>query len=325
MWKTRVTGMLGIQYPILEGGMTMAGNAELAAAVSNAGGLGVIGSNPGWVPVDKRVENLRKHIRRVKELTSKPFGVNFTVFAMAELAEKLIDTAVEEGVKVAIVTGGSPKLFTKTLKDAGIVVMHLVGNSKHAKTAEAAGVDVVIAEGYEAGGINSPDELTTFVLVPYVVDAVTIPVVAAGGICDSRGFVAALALGAEGVQIGSRFVATKECSVHESFKQAILRASDTDTLITQRCLGGRVRCLRNEYANKMSEYEKLGDMDGMRLFLGHGKAREGQMLGDTEGGEMSIGQVAGRIVEIKSAKEIIEEIINGSTSVTARCIELQNS
>ena len=225
MWKTRVTELLGIEYPIIQGGLSMAGNGELAAAVSNAGGLGMIGSNPGWVPAEQRKENLRHHIRTAKALTSKPFGVNFTLFTLRDVAEQQMDVAIEEGVKVAVSSGGNPRLFTRKLKDAGLLVMQVVGNQRQAKTAEEAGVDIIIAEGYEAGGNNFPDELTTMVLIPYIVDAVNVPVVAAGGIADSRAFMAALALGAQAVQMGTAFIPTKECHVHQAYKEAIVAST----------------------------------------------------------------------------------------------------
>ena len=247
MWKTRVTELLGIQYPIIEGGMSMASNGELAAAVSNAGGLGMIGSNPGWMPVEQRAETLRHHINVTRALTDKPFGVNFTLYALQDLAEKQMDVAIEEGVKVAVCSGGNPRLYTKKLNDAGLIVMHVVGSQRQAQAALAAGVDIIIAEGYEAGGSNFPDELTTMVLIPSVVNVVEVPVVAAGGIADSRAFVAALALGAEGVQIGSAFIPTNECHVHQAYKEAVVAARDTDTVITQRALGSRNRSLKNSH------------------------------------------------------------------------------
>jgi len=323
MWRTRVCDLLGIEYPILEGGMTMAGNAELAAAVSNAGGLGMLGSNPGWVPVEQREENMRNSIRKTKSLTDKPFGVNVTIFAMEKLSERLVDIALEEGVKVIVTSGGSPRLFAQKIKDAGSRVLHVVGNAKMAKTAEDAGVDMVVAEGYEAGGVNFPDELTTFVLVPYVVKAVKIPVVAAGGISDARGFVAALVLGAEGVQMGSRFVATKECHVHEGYKEAILEANDTDTLITRRAIGLRIRSLKNQFVNSLLDMDQRGAAEEMKAYIGMGKAREGQLLGDKETGDMSIGQIAGMIDRIESAADVVQSVIGGADSVMKRCLELQ--
>ncbi|MEE8442548.1 MAG: nitronate monooxygenase [Dehalococcoidia bacterium] len=325
MWKTGVTDALGIQFPIIEGGMSMAGNGELAAAVSNAGGLGMIGSNPGWVPVEQRAENLRHHIRLARALTDKPFGVNFTLFVLREMAEQQMDVAIEEGVKVAVCSGGNPRLYTKKLKDAGMLVMHVVGNQRQAQAAQAAGVDIIIAEGYEAGGNNFPDELTTMTLIPYVVDVVDVPVVAAGGIADSRAFVAALALGAQGVQVGSAFIPTRECHVHQAYKEAVVAAIDTDTVIIHRALGSRNRDLKNPHSLKVLEMDQRGAVEEMKAFMGMGKAREGQFDGDTENGELSIGQVAGRITEIKSAGDVVRDIIGGASSVVERCKGIQVS
>lgn len=320
MWRTRVCEILGIRYPIVEGGMTIAGNGELAAAVSNAGGLGMIGTNPGWSPPDKHVENLRSHIRKCKSLTNKPFGVNFTLFAMEQRAKALLEMAIEEGVKIAVTSGGNPKLYTRLLKDAGLKVMHVVGNSRQAKGAEDAGVDIVAAEGYEAGGVNSPDELTTMVLIPYVVDSVKIPVIAAGGICDARGFIAALALGAEGVQMGSRFIAAKECHGHDNYKNAVVSAKDTDTIITRRNLGLRVRSLKNEYTIKLEEMDRIGtSAEKIQYFMGFGTAVEGMMLGDAVKGDLNIGQNAGMLKKVLSASEIINNIIADAEKIITRC------
>ncbi len=233
MKKTRICELLGIKYPIIQGGMSLIASAELAAAVSNAGGLGIIspnGSEPDW---GKVAENLRSQIRKGKSLTDKPFGVNFPIHVLGQ-DRSLLDIAIEEGVPVVTTGAGSPALHTSYLQEHGVRVLHLVASVKHAKGAEKSGVDAVIAEGYESGGINSPDELTTFVLVPQVVDTVSIPVIAAGGICDARGLVAALALGAEGVQMGTVFITTNECIADQDYKDAIVAANDTATIITGR-------------------------------------------------------------------------------------------
>jgi enoyl-[acyl-carrier protein] reductase II len=283
----------------------------------------MLGSNPGWVQVEQREENMRNSIRQTKSLTDKPFGVNITIFAMEKLSERLVDIALEEGVKVIVTSGGSPRLFAQKIRDAGARVLHVIGNVNMAKTAEDAGVDMVVAEGYEAGGVNFPDELTTFVLVPYVVDAVKIPVVAAGGISDARGFVAALVLGAEGVQMGSRFVATKECHVHNGYKEAIVKAQDTDTVITRRALGLRIRSLKNEFINSLLTMDQQGAVEEMKAYIGMGKAREGQILGDESTGDMNIGQIAGRIDKVESAGDVVHSVIGGTDSVIRKCLELQ--
>ncbi|MCH7554074.1 MAG: nitronate monooxygenase, partial [Chloroflexi bacterium] len=216
MWNTRVTEILGIQYPIIEGGMAVAGNGELAAAVSNAGGLGVVSSNPGGLSAAQRIENVRDHIGRTKSLTDKPFGVNFPIFILADDADAYGDMVIEEGVTVVACSGGSPKGFTRKFKDAGLTVLHVVASVRQALSAQEAGVDIVVAEGFEAGGVNSPDEVTTMVLTPAVAAALDVPVVAAGGIGDARGFMAAMALGAEGVQMGSAFVHAAVLDQHRS-------------------------------------------------------------------------------------------------------------
>ncbi|MFC1990424.1 NAD(P)H-dependent flavin oxidoreductase [Chloroflexota bacterium] len=324
MWKTRVCDLLGIKYPILEGGMARAGNAELAAAVSNAGALGML-VNPNWVPEEQRVENLRNTIRKTKSLTNQPFGINMTLFRVEELAERLINVAVEEGVKAIVCSGGSPRLFTKKIKDAGAISIHVVGNVKQAKTAEVAGVDIVVGEGYEAGGNNSPDELTTFVLVPYIADAVKIPVVAAGGIADARGFVAALALGAEGVQIGSLFLATKECHVPQKYKEAIVTAEDTDTTIVRRVLGRRQRVLKNDFTIQLADMDRRGAAEEMKAALSRGRDQGGQVLGDAFTHTMPVGQIAGMIKEIMTTAQVVQQVIGGTDPVMKKCLELEKS
>ncbi|TET40182.1 MAG: enoyl-[acyl-carrier-protein] reductase FabK, partial [Dehalococcoidia bacterium] len=255
MKRTRICDLLGIQYPIIQGGMTWIANAELAAAVSNAGALGLVSPNAGMKLEGNVVEHLKGQIRKAKSLTDKPFGVNLAV-RIPEMKE-LIDVIIEEGIKVVTTSAGDPALYTPFLKERGGKVLHVVSSVSHAKGAERSGVDAVIAEGYEAGGHNGFDELPTMVLVPQVVDAVDIPVVAAGGIADARGFAAALALGAEGVQMGTRFVATHECVAHPNFKEGIVKATDTGTVITGRKLGP-ARVLKGEFTSKLLELEARG-------------------------------------------------------------------
>jgi enoyl-[acyl-carrier protein] reductase II len=230
----------------------------------------------------------------------------------------MVDIAIQEEVKVVTTSAGSPATYTRYLKDAGIKVLHVIASVRHAKRAEAEGVDAVIAEGYEAGGHNGLDELPTFVLVPQVVDAVKIPVVAAGGIAEARGFVAALALGAEGVQMGTRFVATCECIAHQNFKQAILEAIDTGTIITGRKLGP-TRGLKNELTAKIVEMENRGaSAEELLSFLGWGRAREGQLEGDLVDGELYCGAIAGMILKISSVDEVVQSIVKGYTKVLSR-------
>lgn len=293
MKRTRICDLLGIQYPIIQGGMSLIASAELAAAVSNAGGLGIISPNGGEPDWAKVAENLRSQIRKGKSLTDKPFGVNFPIHVLGQ-DRGLLDIAIEEGVPVVTTGAGSPALHTSYLKEHGVGVLHLVASVKHAKGAEKSGVDAVIAEGYESGGINSPDELTTFVLVPQVVDAVSIPVVAAGGIGDARGLVAAFALGAEGVQMGTVFIATNECIADQDYKDAIVAANDTATIITGR--GSLpLRGLKSELV------------------------KQGQRKAEAEIAprQMICGAVAGMISEIVSAGDVVRNIVEGYDKIVA--------
>ena len=316
MKRTRLCDLLGIEYPIIQGGMVWIANAELAAAVSNAGGLGLISPTSGMSRNDDQVENLKKQLEITKSLTSKPFGVNLPILNNPQI-EELVTTVIDAKVKVVVTAAGNPALYTSRLKEAGIKVLHLVAAVRHAQSAERRGVDAVIAEGYEAGGHNGLDELTTFTLVPQVVDAVTIPVVAAGGIADARGVVAALALGADGVQMGTRFVATHECIAHQNFKEAIVKASDVDTVITGRKLGP-TRILKNEVATKLLEMESAGALvEELLAFIGSSRSRTGQLEGDLANGQAYCGSIAGMIEEIKGVSEIIQSISDNYEIVVA--------
>ncbi|MBM3118718.1 MAG: enoyl-[acyl-carrier-protein] reductase FabK [Chloroflexi bacterium] len=314
MKRTRLCDLLGIEYPIIQGGMVWIANAELAAAVSNAGGLGLISPTAGMSRNGNQVENLKQQLEIAKSLTSKPFGVNLPILNNPQI-EELVATAIDTKVKVVVTAAGNPALYTSRFKEAGIKVIHVVAAVRHAQSAEKRGVDVVIAEGYEAGGHNGLDELTTFTLIPQVVDAVTIPVVAAGGIADARGVVAALALGADGVQMGTRFVATHECNAHQNFKEAIVKASDTDTVITGRKLGP-TRILKNEVAAKIMDMEAAGaSVEELLAFLGSNRSRTGQFEGDMANGEAYCGAIAGMIKEIKSVGEVIRSIVDNYETV----------
>ena len=314
MKKTRLCDLLGIEYPIIQGGMVWIANAELAAAVSNAGGLGLISPTAGMSRNGDQIENLKKHVETAKGLTSKPFGVNLPILNNPQI-EELVATAINAKIKVVVTAAGNPALYTSRFKEAGIKVIHVVAAVRHAQSAEKRGVDAVIAEGYEAGGHNGLDELTTFTLIPQLVDAVTIPVVAAGGIADARGVVAALALGADGVQMGTRFVATHECNAHQNFKEAIVKASDTDTVITGRKLGP-TRILKNEVAAKIMAMEAAGaSVEELLAFLGSSRSRTGQFEGDMANGEAYCGAIAGMIKEIKSAGEVIRSIVDNYETV----------
>jgi len=313
--RTRICDLLGIEYPIIQGGMTWIANAELAAAVSNAGALGIVSPNAGMKLEGNVVEHLRSQIRKAQSLTDKPFGVNLPL-QIPEIKE-LIDVLMAEGVKVVTTSAGSPALYTGVLKEGGVKVLQVVASVRHALSAERHGVDAVVAEGYEAGGHNGFDELPTMVLIPQVVNAVSIPVVAAGGIADARGFVAALALGAEGVQMGTCFVTTKECVAHQNFKDAIVNASDTGTVITGRRLGP-ARILKNEFASKILEMEGKGATpDELLAFIGIARSRTGELDGDMIDGEAYCGAIAGVIKEIVGAGDVVRGIVEGYSKVVA--------
>jgi len=309
MKETRVCSLLGIKYPIIQGGMTWIANAELAAAVSEAGGLGTISPNAGMRVEDNVELNLRSQIRMARELTSKPFAVNIVVL-IPEIAA-LVDVLINEGVPVVTTSAGNPRLYTNRLKEAGIKVLHVVSSVRQAQVAEDSGVDAVIAEGFEAGGHNGFDELTTMVLVPQVADAVDIPVIAAGGIADGRGLAAAFALGAEGVQMGTRFIATAECNAHPAFKRRVVESTDVGTAITGRALSP-TRTLRNRFAAKVAELDRHGTTaDELLAFIGMGRSRMGQLEGNVEDGELYCGEVSGMIRDIAPAGDIIKEIVAG--------------
>ncbi|MEE8618667.1 MAG: nitronate monooxygenase [Dehalococcoidales bacterium] len=320
MKKTTICYLLGIEYPIIQGGMAWIANAELAAAVSNAGGLGLISPDAGMALNADRVEHLRSQLRKASSLTDKPFGVNLPL-PVARVKE-LIDVVIQQRVSLVVTSMGDPMSYTYYLKDAGIKVLHVVASVKHATRAEACGVDAVIAEGCEAGGHIGFDELSTLVLVPQVVDAVKIPVIAAGGIADARGFIAALALGAEGVQMGTRFLASHQCLAHRNAKEAVVKASDMDTIVTCRKLSPR-RTLRNEVTTRLTEMESAGASDhDIETFLGTGRVRKAEIDGDLVNGEVHCGAIAGMITEIVNAGEIVQSIISASGAVLTRLNKL---
>ncbi|MEA1958273.1 MAG: nitronate monooxygenase [Chloroflexota bacterium] len=316
MKKTRICEILGIEYPIIQGAMGLIAGAELAAAVSEAGGLGVISPNAGEPEWSKVGDNMRNQIRKARSLTAKPFGMNFPIHMIKD-DRTLIDIAIEEGVSVVTTGAGSPALHTPYFHEHGIKVLHLVATVKHAAGAEKAGVDAVIAEGYESGGINSPDELTTLVLIPQVVDAVKIPVVAAGGIGDGRGLAAALALGAEGVQMGTRFVATAECLAHPDYKKAIVDAADNSTVITGRGLM-MFRGLLNELTRDLVQKERSGAPDEERSVKMFSKLSESALLGgDVVSGQAACGAVAGLVRGIESAGDVVRRMVEEYDRIVA--------
>ena len=303
--KTRITEILGIEYPIIQGGMAWVAEHRLAAAVSNAGGLGIIGA------ASAPPEIVRAEIRKCKELTDKPFGVN--VMLLNPNAEEVAKVVVEEGVKVVTTGAGNPSKYMAMWKEAGVKVIPVVASVALAKLMERGGADAVVAEGMESGGHIG--FTTTMTLVPQVVDAVSIPVIAAGGIADGRGMAAALMLGAEAVQMGTRFVVAEESIVHENYKKKVIKASDIDSEITGASTGHPVRCLRNKMTRQYLELEK-SSADFMELEkLTLGSLRNAVMDGDVVNGTVMAGQIAGLIKEEKSCKEILEEIITEAKAV----------
>ena len=292
--------MLGIKYPIFQGGMAWASNYELASAVSNAGGLGIIGA--GQMPPELLVQEIRK----AKENTDKPFGVNLILYLT--YIEELVDAVIREGVKVVTTGAGNAGPYIKRFHDAGIKVIPVIPSSALAKRVEKAGADAVIAEGTESGGHIG--EITTMAIVPQVADAVGIPVIAAGGIADYRGFAAALCLGASGIQMGTRFLATKECHVHQNWKDMVVKASDRDTVVTGRPTGHPVRVLKNRLAKMFLELEEKCAPVAEYEKLGTGKLKAASVDGDVEMGSLMSGQIAGLIKEEKTVKEVIDEIVS---------------
>jgi enoyl-[acyl-carrier protein] reductase II len=297
----RITQLFNIKYPIVQAGMIWCSGWELAAAVSNAGGLGLIGSG------SMTAEELRKNIIQCRKTTSKPFGVNIPLLFHG--VEEMIEVVISEKVAVVFTSAGNPSKYTSLLKSHGIKVAHVVANVKFAKKCQDAGVDALVAEGFEAGGHNGKEETTSMVLIPLVRDAVSIPLIAAGGIGCGRSMLAAMALGADGVQIGSRFVASEESCAHPAFKQSLLNASEGDTSLLMKKLVP-VRLLKNPFSEIIEKMESEGaTAEQLAEFLGKGRAQKGMSLGQLEEGELEIGQVSAMISEVKPAAEIVREII----------------
>jgi len=310
MFHNRITHLFHIQYPIIQAGMIWCSGWELASAVSNAGGLGIIGSGSMYPDV------LEQHLIKCKAATNKPFAVNLPLL-YPQVADH-IDLIIKYQVPIVFTSAGNPKTYTQKFKEHGIKVVHVVSSAKFARKAEEAGVDAVVAEGFEAGGHNGREETTTLVLIPMVVDAVKIPVIAAGGIATGRAMAAAFALGAEGVQIGSRFVASVESSAHINFKKRILEAGEGETMLTLKELTP-VRLLHNKfYFDVMQAYQRGATKEELAALLGRGRAKKGMFEGDLEEGELEIGQVSGMIRDIKPAAEILQEIIQEFNQVTQR-------
>ena len=299
---TKITDLLKIQYPIIQAGMVWVSGWKLASAVSKSGGLGLIGSG------SMKPELLQQHIQKCSEATDKPFGVNIPL--SRKDADELIDVVVKEKVKIVFTSAGHPKKFIDVLKENGIVVVHVVPSIKYALKAEEAGCDAIVGEGVEAGGHNGLDEITTLALIPQLIDSVKIPVIAAGGIADGRGIAAALALGAEGVQMGTRFAATIESSAHENYKRKIVDAMDSDTTLAFTKIG-LVRMLKNDFAQKSVNAEKEGwDENRLRELLGSKREMKGIFGGDEQEGEMEAGQSSGLIKDVPSVKNLFEKLLS---------------
>ncbi len=297
----RITQLFNIQFPIIQAGMIWCSGWELASAVSNAGGLGIIGSGSMYPAI------LDEHIQKCKAATDKPFAVNLPM--LYPNIEEHIQTIIKHKVPIVFTSAGNPKTYTARLKEHGIKVVHVVSSVKFALKAQEAGVDAVVAEGFEAGGHNGRDETTTFCLIPMVRKVLQIPLIAAGGIGTGRGMLAAMTLGADGVQIGSRFIATPESSAHQNFKDYILNSVEGDTLLTLKELTP-VRLLKNPFFQQIqTAYSNGASKEELELLLGRGRAKKGMFEGDLEQGELEVGQIAGLIDQIKPAAEIVNEII----------------
>lgn len=303
--KTRLCELLGIEYPIIQGGMAWVATAELAAAVSNGGGIGLIAA--GNAPADV----VRAQIQKAKSLTDKPFGVN--VMMMSPFVEEVMQVIIEEKPAVVATGAGNPGKYIPSLKEAGIKIMPVVASVAMAKKMEKDGADAIIAEGTEAGGHIG--ELTTMVLVPQVVDAVSIPVVAAGGIADNRGAVAAFALGADGIQVGTRFICSTECIAHDNYKQAVIKAKDRDAVVTGRSTGAPVRALKNKLTREYDKLEKQGASFEEIEALGVGGLRRAFEEGDTQTGSLMAGQSAAMVHEIQPCADIIKSYFDGTEAI----------
>ena len=316
MFKTRITELFGIKYPIIAGGMHLLSRAELVAAVSNAGGLGILAST-----TFETKEELRKEIQKTKSLTNKPFGVNLNLFPMMRPrpVEEDIDLFIDEGVEVVESSGASPEPYVPKLKEANIKIMHKVPAVRFAQKAENVGVDAVAIVGFECAGHPGMDDVTSLILVPLTADALKIPVVAGGGFCDARSFIAALALGADGVVMGTRFVATHECVAHPKIKEWMLKAKETDTTLIDRSLGLPMRVIKNKPAEKALEMDKRGaSLEELLTVISGELGKKAWMEGDIDAGVVSLGMAMGRIQEIVSVKEVIDGIIEEAKAICKR-------
>jgi enoyl-[acyl-carrier protein] reductase II len=311
----KITQLFGISYPIIQGGMIWNSGYKLASAVSNAGGLGLIGAGSMYPEV------LREHIQKCKKATSKPFGVNVPM--LYPNIEEIMQIIVEEGVKIVFTSAGNPKTWTSFLKENGIIVVHVVSSSKFALKAQEAGVDAVVAEGFEAGGHNGREETTTLTLIPMVRENISIPLIAAGGIATGKGMLAAMVLGADGVQMGSRFAASIESSAHIDFKKTILDTQEGETLVTLKELAP-VRLIKNKFFNDIQEaYANCASVEDLKTLLGRARAKKGMFEGDLVEGELEIGQIAGLIHDILPVETIISNVISEFNSAKGSVNEIQ--
>ena len=310
----KITQLFNIKYPIIQGGMIWNSGYKLASAVSNAGGLGLIGAGSMYPEV------LREHIQKCQQATDKPFGVNVPM--LYPNVEEIMQIIVDEGVKIVFTSAGNPKTWTSWLKERGVTVVHVVSSTKFALKAQEAGVDAIVAEGFEAGGHNGREETTTFTLIPMVKNQINIPLIAAGGIATGEGMHAAMVLGADGVQMGTRFALTKESSSHENFKKACLEAQEGDTYLTLKELAP-VRLIRNKFFNEVQQaYAKGASIDELKELLGRARAKRGMFEGDLEEGELEIGQIVGLISEIPSVDEVMQQLITTYQSSVNRSFKI---
>ncbi len=323
MFKTKITEMFGIEYPIIQGAIQWLSRAELVAAVSNAGGLGTIASL-----TFPTVKGLRQEIRRTKEMTDKPFAVNVTLLPTIRAVnyEEYIEAAIEEGVNIIETSGRSPEPYMKLMKNAGVKVMHRAARVKDARTAERVGVDAVSIVGFEAAGHPGMEDVTSLVRIPMAVDLVKIPVIAAGGIGDARGFMAALALGAEGVLMGTRFVASQECALHSKIKEWLLQAKETDTLMIERSIKNAARVMKTDFSLKVLDMEEKGaTLEELLPLISGERGRKSYISGELNDAVIPCGQVVGLISEIPSVREIIERIISEANLIRQRLNNLESS
>ncbi|NQU07456.1 MAG: nitronate monooxygenase [Candidatus Abyssubacteria bacterium] len=317
MFKTRITEMLGIEYPIIQGGMQWLSKAELASAVSEAGGLGLITAASFPAP-----EELRDEIQKARTLTKKPIGVNISMLPIlmeGDITQRYVKVVVDEKIPVVETSGRNPEPLVAALKEGGVKIFHKVPAVRFARKAESVGADAVTIVGFECGGHPGMDDVTSMILIPRAADNIDIPVIAGGGIADARGFMAALALGAEAVVMGTRFLATKECPAHANFKEWLVEAQETDTMMIERSIRNAVRVMKNETAYHVLEMEGKGaTLDELLVYISGKVSQEAWLSGDLDGATIACGQNVGLIHDVKTVKEVIDDIINGARDIAAR-------